>query len=181
MTRNHILDTDNQEVNFTMLAQLLTSINENSCYDKVGQYFYELENSMYTIGIADYDLVVAFLDDLELRPSTSKTCRYDYRKPLEFDGFMYSQATDIYYTVLNGKLHKLPMYKRNENAQVKDSGKATDDTQIIYTMQSIEWEPSEFSNINCMADAWVKATNYQVGKFKISEKWDTYLHNADCA
>jgi hypothetical protein len=38
-------------------------------------------------------------------------------------------------------------------------------------MQSIEWETSEFSNINNTIENWVPATEYQIKKFNIIEKW----------
>jgi hypothetical protein len=168
MTRKDIIkDT----VDLKMLGNLIDTIMVQQAYDKVGELFYVIQAGLKCNDTLSVELVSEFLDDLELRPVTSRNVGYEFRKPIDFDGFMYSQATDIFYAVSEGKLFKLPMYKRNDNAKVTDTGKAMDDTKVVYTMQSIEWETSEFSNINNTIENWVPATEYQIKKFNIIEKW----------
>jgi hypothetical protein len=172
MRRKDIIN--NNIINVSMLQNLVNNINENHCYDKVGELFYVVEGDITNI-VNEFQLVNAFLDDLELRPSTSRTIGYEYTKELMFEGFKYSQATDMFYGVHNTQLYKLPAYKRNDNAKVTDAGKAMDDTKIVYTMQNIDWEPSEFKDINGMSDNWVEPTPLQTERFALFSKWQAML------
>lgn len=69
-------------VDVNELNILIKSINDNACYDKVGDNFYALEDSISNQSV-NHKLVRAFLDDLELRSATSKAIGYQTRVQAE--------------------------------------------------------------------------------------------------
>ena len=152
-------------VKYEMLDQLFLNIKLAQAYDKVSNFYYQIERMRYF----DYEIGVKavefFLNELELLPVTSASIGYVISKKLSFSGIKYSQATDIFYKVVDEKLFKFPAYKRNLNATASDSGNIGD--EILYTNQSMSWEPSDFSNINNTADYWLDVTKMQISKFNL--------------
>ncbi|MCI4443319.1 MAG: hypothetical protein JHC39_07420 [Lentimicrobium sp.] len=58
-------------INFQALETLVSNINANACYDKVGETFYQLEEDLKE-GIVNSSTVQEFLGDLIVRKATSE-------------------------------------------------------------------------------------------------------------
>jgi len=148
-------------------------ININDCYDKAGELFSKVETALMTNNVS-FTLVNQWLYEFELVcASTAKICNYviesDIVHILKFTGIKYSPVTDIFYTMKDEKLYKFPAYKRNLNAQWKDDGKMG--SEVTYVTESIAWEESEYKDINGMSITWVDATDNQIAKFELIDKF----------
>lgn len=167
LARVDIID-NNGEVNYLNFSRLVENIYESKNEDKLN-VIPELNSDSGTIS--------KFLDHLETLPFTSKKIGYEFRKPLEFEGVKYSQKTDMFYKMEDGKLYRLPNYKRNENMIAEDDGKVGSD--IVYTKLPIEWVESTYSDYNGMSEFWTDMTIEQDERFEVSNKWDKFIKDSN--
>ncbi len=165
MKRQDIINAE--IVNMHNLKQLIDMVNINGCYEKVGDNFFKVERNLKG-GVANHSEVSAFIDDIEMRPATAQMISFQIpKRALTFSGIKYSRLTDIFYTIKNNTLYKLPVYKRNVNATYRTDGKLGGD--VTYSNEMINWEPSGYKDINGMSEYWSDVTESQISKFNLVE------------
>lgn len=164
MKRFHILNDDTKTVSATKLRDLIISIKS---YTNDYPYLdYDIENKYFP----PYHLVSEWLTDLEenykelcIKVQYSSTSR----DVLKFSGIKFSEATGIFYKMSDEKLFKFSAYKLNNKAKSTNDGKVLG--TVVYISEDIQWEHSDFLDLNGMSEFWLDATEEQITRYKLGD------------
>lgn len=168
MTKNDILNLD-KTVNLENLKMLIFSINANHCYDKAGELFYRVEQSIKD-NITTFSLVNEWLQEIEeYHKVSSKLYGYVIEDTiLNFKGIKYSNITNIFYKLQDNKLYRFCAYKLDEERKLLSNENGNTKDEPEYKNIKLNWEESDFSNLNNVIDNWVDCNEDQIQKYNYS-------------
>jgi hypothetical protein len=169
MTQNDILNTKAKIVNLENLKMLIFSINANHCYDKAGDLFYVIEQQIKEDKVY-FDTVVEFLHEIETNHKvSSKSYGYIVSEVtvLSFDSIKYSNTTNIFYKIQDNELYRFCAYKLDEKRKPLTNENGNTKDKLEYKNITVEWELSDFSDLNNVSREWVDGTETQIKKYNL--------------